>query len=123
MIVCWRILRQLDWRNIMKSIATLIAAASLLAALANAQTPRYTVTDLGTFGGNFSVAFGINNAGRVGGTAALPNGNAYAFLTGIAKTDLGTLGGPNSQAGGPNGADQLAILRSEEHTSELQSPM
>ena len=94
----------------MKSIATLIAAGSLLAALANAQTPRYTVTDLGTFGGNFSVAFGINNAGRVGGTAALPNGNAYAFLTGIAKTDLGTLGGPNSQAGGPNGAGQLPIL-------------
>jgi hypothetical protein len=35
----------------MKSIVTSIAASSLLAALAIAQPPRYTVTDLGTLGG------------------------------------------------------------------------
>src|SRR5579864_5338163 len=64
-----------------------------------AQLPaRYTVKDLGTLGGTFSIAFGINNAGRIGGTAALPSGNVHAFLTGVGglKYDLGTLGGPNS---------------------------
>ena len=73
---------------------------------------RYVVTDLGTLGGTFSIAYGINNAGRVGGTAALHNGNAHAFLSGIGgtKTDLGTLGGPNSAASAPNGRGDLPIV-------------
>jgi hypothetical protein len=49
----------------MKFIVTLIAASSLLAALAIAQPQRYTVTDLGTLGGTYSYAYGINSAGRV----------------------------------------------------------
>ena len=57
----------------MKTIVTLIAAGSLLAAAANAQAPRYTVTDLGTFGGTFSIPFGINSAGRVAGAANVPS--------------------------------------------------
>ncbi len=35
---------------------------------------QYRVKDLGTLGGNFSQAFGINNRGHVGGGASLPNG-------------------------------------------------
>jgi probable HAF family extracellular repeat protein len=55
----------------MKSILTSIAACSLLAALATAQPqPRYTVIDLGTLGGTYSFAFGINSAGDVAGAAA-----------------------------------------------------
>ena len=92
---------------------------------AGRQVPaRYRVTDLGTFGGTFSTAFGINNGGQVGGTAALPNGDAHPFLSGLAtreqemeglhlsmhKTDLGTLGGPNGQASGPNGRGYVAVL-------------
>ena len=80
---------------------------------AGGQAPaRYSVTDLGTLGGTFSVAFGINNAGRVGGAAALPNGNVHAFLSGVGGTkyDLGTLGGPNSQASAPNGREDAAIV-------------
>jgi probable HAF family extracellular repeat protein len=73
---------------------------------------RYRVTDLGTLGGTFSVAFGINNAGRVGGAAALPGGNVHAFLSGIGGTkyDLGTLGGPNSQGNRPNGMMDLSLV-------------
>jgi probable HAF family extracellular repeat protein len=94
----------------MKSILTSIAAGSLLAAFATAQTPRYTVTDLGTFGGTFSISNGINNGGRVSGSANVPAGVGHPFLSGIAKTDLGTLGGPNAQAYGPDGKEEMAII-------------
>jgi probable HAF family extracellular repeat protein len=96
----------------MRSILTSMAAAALLAALAIAQTPHYTVTDLGTLGGTSSTAYGINYAGRAAGAASLPNGNTHAFLAGPGDImfDLGTLGGPNSEASGPNASYQLPIL-------------
>jgi hypothetical protein len=56
----------------MKTILISIAAGSLLAALATAQTPRYTITDLGTLGGAYSYGFGINNAGEVSGGGCDP---------------------------------------------------
>ena len=103
----------------MKSILTSIAAGSLLAALATAQTPRYTVTDLGTFGGTFSIPNGINNAGRVSGAANVPGGQQHPFLTGIAKTDLGTLGGPNALSYGPDGREEMAITSETLKTDPL----
>ena len=66
----------------MKRILTLMAAGSLLATLATAQTPRYIVTDLGTLGGTVGSANGINYEGRVAGAATLANGNSRAFLPG-----------------------------------------
>src|SRR6266852_846936 len=76
---------------------------------AAAQVPaRYSVDDLGKFT-TFSIAFSINNAGRIGGTAALPNGNTYPILW-PAKTNLGTLGGPNGQASAPNGRGEATVL-------------
>jgi probable HAF family extracellular repeat protein len=73
---------------------------------------RYNVTSLGAFGGTFSIAFGVNNAGRIGGAAALPNGDTHGFLSGVGDTkyDIGTLGGPNSQASLPNGKEDVTIL-------------
>ncbi|MGA9568182.1 MAG: hypothetical protein WBS19_21855 [Candidatus Korobacteraceae bacterium] len=85
----------------MKSILTSIATSILLAALAVAQQPpRYTITDLGTLGGSFSLAYGINDNGQIDGFSTLP-GDAvqHSFL--IEKgtmIDLGTLGGPNSES-------------------------
>jgi probable HAF family extracellular repeat protein len=60
--------------------------------------PRYVVRDLGTFGGTFSNATGINNKGWVTGIASLRHDKAYrAFLRKNGrKIDLGTLGGQNS---------------------------
>jgi probable HAF family extracellular repeat protein len=99
-----------------------IAAPALFAVLAmpvqsSAQQqdanppPHYIVTDLGTLGGTFSLAYGLNRAAHVGGVADLSNRNQHAFLWIKDKgmQDLGTLGGPNSEAGGPNGSDELPI--------------
>jgi probable HAF family extracellular repeat protein len=68
--------------------------------------PHYTVTDLGTLGGTFSWATGINNKGEIDGFSTtpdetcippLPGCNDHAFFWRDGEiTDLGTLGGPNS---------------------------
>ena len=101
----------------MKTILTSIAVGSLLAALAAAQPsqPRYTVTDLGTLGGTYSYAFGMNSAGWVTGGAATPTQTGglsqTAFLWhGGHMIDLGTLpGGLNSGGSGVNASGEVAI--------------
>ncbi len=88
-------------------VLTCITAISLLAALtlpqpcrAQQELPRYTVQDLGTLGGSFSWAYGINNKGSVSGMAYLFGDTAvHAFLWQNGRmTSLGTLGGSNSWA-------------------------
>jgi len=66
----------------------------------NQHPSRYTITDLGTLGGTFGTALGVNNSGSVVGFANLPGdteSHAFLWRKGI-KSDLGTFGGPNSQA-------------------------
>ena len=93
-------------------LVALAAPAQLAAQEQNPAPVHYAVTDLGTLGGTFGVAYGINNAGKVGGGATLANGNQHSFLwtRSGGMQDLGTLGGPNSAAGGPNTRTQLAVL-------------
>ena len=59
---------------------------------------RYTVVDVGTLGGTFSAAFGLNERGWAAGVANLAGDQqTHAFLDRNGKlTDLGTLGGLNS---------------------------
>jgi probable HAF family extracellular repeat protein len=99
----------------MKSrICTWIAGISLFAALAVPtllvaqdeqfhkahQLRHYTVADLGTLGGSFSLAYGINDNGQIDGFSTLPGDtvqHSFVIEKG-AMIDLGTLGGPNSES-------------------------
>ena len=59
---------------------------------------RYAITDLGTLGGTFSAASGVNNEREVVGFSTLPGdaaGRVFLWQKGV-MTDLGTLGGLNS---------------------------
>ncbi len=100
----------------MKPLLISIAASSLLAALAIAQTPSYTVTDLGPSGNPFSQATYLNNNGFVAGLATV-NGAQHAMLwyQGISG-DIGItgLGGPNS---GAFGVTQWGLAMGQAETS------
>ncbi len=92
------------WRQFMKYIKILpLVLFTCVVSVQWAQAgrkPQYTVQDLGTLGGSFSVANGLANSGWVLGHSAVPGDTAvHAFLwrNGL-TTDLGTLGGPDSLA-------------------------
>jgi probable HAF family extracellular repeat protein len=81
------------------ALAQLILLGIVTAPSSAAQTPAYTVTELGTFGGARSTASSINNSGQVAGFAETVDGRSQAFVY-ISGTlfNLGTLGGADSYA-------------------------
>lgn len=65
--------------------------------------------DLGTLGGVYSIARGINDADAIVGASDVAAGNTHAFVyANGAMTDLGTLGGNNSSAAAINNNGQVA---------------
>ena len=65
------------------SLVSMLAASAVCAQPPSSFEPNppagsrptlYHVTDLGTLGGTFSTAFGVNNAGRIGGLRPCPTG-------------------------------------------------
>ena len=83
-------------------------AGLLWGFVAQAAPPLYSITDLGSFGGTFATATGINNSGQIVGYSDLVGNTAeHAFLySGGVISDLGTLGGTNSTAFGINNKGQ-----------------
>ena len=66
------------------------------------------VTVLGNFGGNLSVAYGVNDYGQIAGWAANSENELRAFIySDGAMTDLGAFGGPQSWAFAVNNAAQV----------------
>jgi len=93
-----------------KTFRHLALAGAMLAALAAAPAlaTTYVLTDLGTLGGNYSAAYGVNDAGQVVGYGYTTGGDTHAFLysDGV-MTDLGTLGGRDSYTQGINDTGQV----------------
>ena len=90
-------------------MAGLLVALIGLGTPANAQTQRYSVTDLGTLGGGTSKGYGINARGQVTGEAVTPAGvfDAFQYAPGSGMTDLGTLGGGSSTGYAINASGQV----------------
>jgi len=78
------------------TMAALLVATMGFVAPARAGT-GYTVIDLGTLGGRFSAAYGINDAGQVAGLAQLADGTFDAFVWSPATGTMQPLGfGPTT---------------------------
>lgn len=99
----------------MKKLTVITAIGILMSVaphLANAQS--YTAIDLGSFGGDLSIATGVNDKGQVSGIAFMPeSGVPHAFLSGAVGgglKDIGTLTGKESEALGVNKFGQVVGL-------------
>jgi probable HAF family extracellular repeat protein len=86
-----------------------------------AQNIKYTVTEIGTFGGGRSVALSINNSGQVVGHAEIATNEFHAFLyEDDTLIDLGTLGGNESY--GYSISDSCMIVGRSQNSSGLFRP-
>jgi probable HAF family extracellular repeat protein len=83
------------------ALAAFSASAQINRSINQQALPRYTVTDLGTLGGTYSLAGGLSSSGWVEGKSTLTGDTALhpVLWRGGMMNDLGTLGGPNADAG------------------------
>jgi probable HAF family extracellular repeat protein len=96
-----------------RRLALALVFLPLLVGFAAPESPptvpnlRFTVTDLGTLGGSYSEAFGINASGQVVGDAATSTGSSHAFLySGGVMFDL-NLPGTSATARAINASGQI----------------
>jgi probable HAF family extracellular repeat protein len=95
-------------------VTTLLLAGRICWADDQVKT-TYTITDLGTLGGNNSIPYWITNSGDVVGVSdtgrfdnfGFPIDHAFVWSNGSMR-DLGTLGGDNGSANGAN--DERAVV-------------
>src|SRR5438093_6645446 len=80
-----------------------------LAAIPSYSAQTFRITDLGTLGGTYSQANGINDSRQIAGQSAIAAKNTHAFLydSGTMQ-DLGAFGDTQSVALAINGSTQIA---------------
>jgi probable HAF family extracellular repeat protein len=108
----------------MKPIAASIAASILLAAIAAAQPPRYTVTDLGAVGSTIGQPFFVTNNSLVSGAAPVADTSVHAVLWYRGQeTDIGTpgLAGPDGLAFGGNNSAAFGVNERGQAVGEAAS--
>ncbi|MBN1237781.1 MAG: hypothetical protein JXB36_04725 [Gammaproteobacteria bacterium] len=97
--------------EIQRTPAILAAALLPLAAVPPAvrgEVPLYHIIDIGTLGGEQTIALDLNDAGEITGDSELPDGSVHAFLYVDGEMlDLGTLGGFDSHGNALNEAGQV----------------
>jgi probable HAF family extracellular repeat protein len=101
-------------RTVSKVVLVCVVVALLMGAQPVLGKPvadrQLSITDLGTLGGSFSEAQGINSRGQVVGRSRVVPGefHVHAFLWEDGQmTDLGTLGGSSSTAFDINNRGQV----------------
>lgn len=98
-------------RSFLAGLAILAFSASVVFQnRAEAAPSKFTVTDLGTLGGDISYGFGINASGQVTGWSYTPGNAAIHAVrwTGTTPRDLGALGGTESYGIGINASGKIA---------------
>lgn len=92
-----------------RAILVVVTLFTLMIGQSVSAASEYSVTDLGTLGGNYSFATAINESGQVVGASETASGYEHAFLwqNGV-MIDLGTLGGCCSYAYVINERGQVA---------------
>jgi probable HAF family extracellular repeat protein len=88
-------------------LASILAAAAFIAGA----SPIYTLTDLGTLGGSYAMATGVNASGQAVGVMTTPYGSMNAFTSsGSSLTNLtaNSTVATDGQAEGINNAGQVA---------------
>src|SRR5690349_12610164 len=83
------------------AVLTTLMWVTALSSLTDVHTAQaaYTITDLGTLGGNDSFAYGVNASGQVAGSSFKNGSFDHAFLySGGTMHDLGVLPGTNTSS-------------------------
>ena len=97
--------------SLLRLIRALVGVLLLSATAAQAGPIRYSMTILGTLGGRYSQAWGINDHGQAVGYSDINAGrypiHAFLWTRGSGMQDLGTLGGGYSWAFGINENGQV----------------
>jgi probable HAF family extracellular repeat protein len=104
-----------NWADLTKvclvAMGVVVVALLMGAQPVSGQQPaagQYSLTDLGTLGGGYSVAYDINSLGQVVGYSDTASGTPHAFFWEDGEmTDLGTQVFNGSEANGINSRGQV----------------